>query len=109
MKLSVKFRLKDNVPFSIETLMGKQYRCGICGSVFYTRNELDVHIASEKGKKYDTLKFPELNKNISVNVIYVPNIRDVTNSEYPQLIKGDKFFDINTIFNNEQKKRRRNN
>ena len=94
MKLTAKFRIKNGVPFSIETVSGTQFRCGICGKVFYKRIELERHLLSEKKQDNTDLKFPRLNENVSVNVIYTQNIRDRTNPLYPKLRKGDKFLKI---------------
>jgi hypothetical protein len=93
-KLTAKLRIKDEVPFSIETLSGRQYRCGICGKIFYKRDKLDRHLQTEKGKKYKQLLFPEINRNISVSVIYTQDIRDLTNPKYPRLTKGDMLFKL---------------
>ncbi|MFZ0456458.1 MAG: C2H2-type zinc finger protein [Ignavibacteriaceae bacterium] len=89
-KLIVKFRIKDKVPFSIETLSGKIFRCGVCGKIFYSREELEHHLSAEKGKSYDSLQFPELDKNLEMRVIYSQDLRDLTNPKYPRLQKGDK-------------------
>jgi hypothetical protein len=94
-RLKAKFRMKEKVPFSIETLSGKMYRCGVCGKVFFTREELEYHIPEEKNKKYEELQFPQLNRNISINVIYSQDIRDLTNPKFPKLQKGDKLFTKN--------------
>jgi hypothetical protein len=95
LKLTAKFRMKDKIPFSIETLSGKQFRCGVCGSVFFSREELEKHLQGEKNKNYDALKFPELDKNVSINIIYTQDIRDLTNPGHPKLQKGDKLFKFN--------------
>jgi Zn-finger nucleic acid-binding protein len=92
LKLTAKFRMKDKVPFSIETLSGKQFRCGVCRGVYFSLEELEKHLRTEKNKDYDTLQFPEVDKNISINVIYTQDIRDLTNPKYPKLQKGDKLF-----------------
>ena len=89
-KLTAKFRVKEKVPFSIETFSGKIYRCGVCGNIFYSRDELEKHLPKEKHKDYDTLMFPELNKNLTISVVYTQNIRDLTNPKYPRLQRGDK-------------------
>ena len=93
MKLTAKFRMKKGIPFSIETVSGTQFRCGICGEVFYKRTELDKHLLKENKRENTSLKFPRLNENVLVKAIYTQNIRDRTNSSYPQLKKGDDFFD----------------
>lgn len=88
-KLTAKFRVKDKVPFSIETFSGKIFRCGVCGQIFFSRDELEYHLPSEKSKVSDQLKFPELDKNITISVIYTQNIREITNNRYPKLKNGD--------------------
>jgi hypothetical protein len=89
-KITARFRLKDKVPFSIETFSGRIYRCGYCGKILYSRDELDKHISVEKDSGNDKTMFPELNKNLTISLIYTQNIKDLTNSKYPKLQKGDK-------------------
>ncbi len=91
-KLTAKFRLKEKVPFSIETFSGKIFRCGVCGKIFFSREELDKHLPGERNKNYDELQFPELNRNLVISVVYTQDIRDLTNPKYPRLQKGDKMF-----------------
>lgn len=102
-KLTAKFREKNKVPFSIETFSGKIFRCGVCGTIFFSREELENHLPFEKNKTYDQLKFPELDKNLTISVIYSQDIRDLTNPKYPRLQKGDKLLkkDINKNLSEE--------
>ena len=95
-KLTVKLRIKNGVPFAIETLTGLQFRCGVCGKVYWHREELDRHLEMEIGSTvdYKKLNFPELDRNISVRVIYTQDIRDLTNPKYPRLVRGDKLLKI---------------
>ena len=97
-KLTVKLRIKNGVPFAIEKLTGTQFRCGVCGKVFWDRSELDRHLDKEKGFKADNKKlyFPEFDRNISLNAIYSGDLRDLTNPKYPRLVKGDKLFKPDT-------------
>ena len=94
MKLSVRFRKKDDVPFSIEQLSGTQYRCGVCGEVFLSRPELEKHLKREKSVPGNRLKFPRLNENIDVRVLYTQDLHDRTNPEHPRLKKGDQLFQV---------------
>ncbi len=95
-KLTAKLRTKNKVPFAIETLTGLQFRCGICGKVYWHREELERHLETEDSTTvdYKKLQFPELDRNISVRAIYTQDIRDLTNPKYPRLVKGDKLFKI---------------
>ncbi|PJA95958.1 MAG: hypothetical protein CO129_08970 [Ignavibacteriales bacterium CG_4_9_14_3_um_filter_34_10] len=95
-KMTVKLRIKNGIPFAIETLTGLQFRCGVCGKVFWHRDELDRHLLHETPSDSNKLQFPELDKNINVRAIYSQDIRDLTNPKYPRLVKGDKLFS-NTI------------
>ena len=92
LKLSVKFRVKNKIPFSIENLSGIQYRCGVCGRAFFSREKLDKHLLNEKYNDNTDLQFPEVEKNIDISVIYTQDIKDLTNPKYPKLKKGDKIF-----------------
>ena len=94
MKLNIKFRVKESVPFSIETLSGRQFRCGVCGKLFFDRDELDIHLKNETYDEGENLAFPELDRNISVMVLYTQDIRDRTNTKYPRLHKGDKLLNV---------------
>jgi len=97
MKLSVRFRKKYNIPFSIEQLSGTQYRCGVCGDVFLSRPELETHLKREKSVPGKQLKFPRLNENIDVRVLYSQDLHDRTNPEHPRLRKGDYIFHITSV------------
>jgi hypothetical protein len=89
LKMTVKFRLKNKIPFSIENLSGTQFRCGVCGKIYFSRVEIDGHLLREQLNENDKLQFPELDRNLSVNVIYTQDIRDLTNPKYPRLKNGD--------------------
>lgn len=90
LKITVKFRLKNKIPFSIEKLSGTQFRCGICGEIYFSRDEIDRHLLKEKFNENNKVQFPHLDKNLDVRVIYTQDIRDLTNPKYPRLKKGDK-------------------
>lgn len=92
-KLTAKFREKNKVPFSIETFSGKIFRCGVCGTIFFSRDELESHLPSEKNKIYDQPKFPDLDRNLTISVIYSQDIRDLTNPKYPRLKRGDNLLE----------------
>lgn len=93
-KLTAKLRTKNNIPFTIEKISGLQFRCGVCGNIFYDRKELDLHLKREKPADVKKLKIPEFNQNISLTAIYTQDIRDLTNPKYPKLKKGDKLLKI---------------
>lgn len=94
MKISAKFRVKYDVPFSIETVSGVQYRCGICGKVYFKRSILDKHLLLENSMNIKVPHFPEINSNLTLKVIYTQDVRDLTNPNYPKLKKGDHYLKI---------------
>ena len=102
MKISAKFRMKNGVPFSIEKLSGTQFRCGVCGKLFFDRESLDFHLEREKYDYKMELAFPKITGNISVKVIYTQDVRDRTNPKYPVLHKGDKLLNIDKLNSNEK-------
>ena len=89
LKITVKFRMKNKIPFSIENLSGTQFRCGVCGKVYFSREEIDRHLLNEMNVENAVLQFPELDKNLDIRVIYTQDLRDLTNPKYPKLKKGD--------------------
>ncbi|NOX18919.1 MAG: C2H2-type zinc finger protein [Chlorobi bacterium] len=94
MRLNVKFRSRNGIPFSIERLSGTQFRCGVCGKIFFNRTDLEKHLKNESYAKKTKPAFPELNENISVGVLYSQDNRDRTNSKYSRLHNGDENFVI---------------
>lgn len=100
-KLKVKFRLKNGLPFSIENLSGTLFRCGSCGKIFYSRTELDNHLLTETPPQEEEYKFPEVNRNVTVSLIYTTDLRDLTNSEFPILHRGDKLLKIKKPLKNK--------
>ncbi len=94
MKITVKFRIKDGKPFSIETLSGHQFRCGICGEVFFNRSDIEKHLEQETHEA-ENLKFPELNKNISVSVLYTEDVKDITNPMHSRVKAGESILNLN--------------
>lgn len=106
-KLTAKLRVKNKVPFAIETLTGQQFRCGVCGNIYYHREELDKHLEHEQGNQFKKPHFPELDRNINVSVIYTQDIRDLTNPKYPRLVRGDQLLKLDQVKDNQFGKYRR--
>lgn len=96
-KLTAKLRVKHKVPFAIETLTGQQFRCGLCGKIYYHREELDKHLEHEQSNELRKPHFPELDRNINVSVIYTQDIRDLTNPNYPRLVRGDQLLKLDQM------------
>jgi len=94
MKITAKFRIKDGKPFSIETLSGHQFRCGICGKIFFNRSDMEKHLEQET-HEVEKLKFPKLNKNITVSVLYTADVKDITNPMHSKVKAGESILNLN--------------
>lgn len=95
-KIHARFRTRHGVPFAIEQLSGKQFRCRHCNEVFFTEKELDRHIrtvVSLEGKRATKVasSSPQLSTNIDVRVLYTYDILDWTKRQWLKLKKGDKY------------------
>jgi hypothetical protein len=95
-KIHVRFRKRNGVPYAIEQLSGRQYRCRHCSEVFFTEKELDRHIktvlsSDDKTKFRVSNSSPKLSSNIIVKVIYTYDIMDKMKRQWLKLKKGDEY------------------
>ncbi len=95
-KISAKFRKRHGVPYAIEQLSGKQYRCRHCNKVFLSEKELDRHlekiIQSEGKKKFPVEETaPEINSNINVHIIYCYDLYDKMRKKWLKLKPGEEY------------------
>jgi uncharacterized C2H2 Zn-finger protein len=95
-KIHAKFRKRQGVPYAIEQLCGRQFRCRHCNEVFLTEKELDRHIKNAL-KSDDRNKFrvdsstPKLSSNIMVKVFYSYDLTDKIKQQWLKLKKGDEY------------------
>jgi len=95
-KVNAKFRKRHGVPYTIEQLSGRQYRCRHCNEVFFNEKELDVHIKNllsndDKAKFRISNTSPKLSTNVDVRVYYTYDINDKLKRQWLKLKKGDKY------------------
>lgn len=95
-KIQAKFRRRDGVPFAIEQLSGRQYRCRHCNTVYRTEKEINRHLktvaVSSKGKKITIdAKTPSINRNTDINVLYSYDINDMMRRKYLKLSKDEVY------------------
>lgn len=95
-KISAKFRKRHGVPYAIEQLSGKQYRCRHCDKVFYREKELDAHlkqVLKTDGKSGASLAetIPEINTNINVHVFYCYDLYDKMRKKWLKLKPGEEY------------------
>jgi len=95
-KLSVKFRKRNGIPYSIERLSGIQFRCRRCNGIFRTHAELDRHLEEElrddpRHANKVSSSCPNLGDNTTVTVLYAIDIGDKMKKKYLHLKKGDVY------------------
>jgi hypothetical protein len=95
-KIHAKFRKRDGVPYAIEQLNGRQFRCRHCNEVFLSENELDRHFrnlikSKDKNRFRICPSSPALSLNVEVKVIYTYDIRDRMKRQWLKLKKSDQY------------------
>jgi len=95
-KIHAKFRKRHGVPYAIEQLSGRQFRCRHCNEIFFSDKELDRHISSVRdaeGKSSRRLSpaTPALSSSISVNVLYTYDILDKMKKKWLRLKIGEVY------------------
>jgi hypothetical protein len=95
-KIHAKFRRRHGVPYSIEQISGKQFRCRHCNEVFTREKHLDAHISrtlrsAEKTKAVVSPSAPALSTTIDVRVLYTYEITDRFKRQWLKLKAGDKY------------------
>ncbi len=94
--IHAKFRRRYDVPYAIEQLSGRQFRCRHCNEVFLTEKELDRHIqrvlkSQEKGKIRVSAVSPKLSSNVEIRVLYTYDMKDRLQKQWLKLKKGDVY------------------
>jgi transcription elongation factor Elf1 len=95
-KISAKFRKRHDIPYAIEQLSGRQYRCRHCNRVFLSIHEIDRHLnqaikSAKKSKLIATETAPEINSNINVHLIYCYDLYDKLRNKWLKLKPGDEY------------------
>ena len=95
-KISAKFRKRYGIPYAIEQLAGRQFRCRHCNQVFLREKELDNHInfllkSGDKAGPRVSQFSPKLSYNTDVHVLYTYDISDRMKRQWLKMKKGDKY------------------
>jgi uncharacterized C2H2 Zn-finger protein len=95
-RIHAKFRKRNGVPYAIEQLSGRQFRCRHCNEVFLSEKELDYHIrhvlkndTHAKGKVCK--KAPALSTSVDVRTLYAYDIMDKMKKKWLKLKRGDEY------------------
>lgn len=94
--IHAKFRRRKGVPYAIEQLSGRQFRCRHCNQVFYQERHLDAHINQvltdeEKRKSRIDPSSPKLSSTVEIRVLYTYDIKDKLQRQWLRLKKGDVY------------------
>lgn len=94
--IHAKFRKRHGVPYAIEQLSGRQFRCRHCNQVFFQEKQLDAHVKQvlakrEKGKSRIDASSPTLSSTVDIRVLYTYDIKDKLQRQWLKLKKGDVY------------------
>ncbi len=94
--IHARFRKRRGVPYAIEQLSGRQYRCRHCNEVFFREKDLDSHIervlqSRDKLKSKVSTEAPELSTTTDIRVLYTYDISDRFKRQWLKLKKGDAY------------------
>jgi len=95
-KLNAKFRKRNGVPYAVEYLTGKQFRCRHCNEIFLAETDLDGHI-KQLLKTSDREEFrvsafcPKVSSNTDVRVLYTYHIGDRMKRQWLTMKQGDEY------------------
>jgi len=94
--IHAKFRRRHGVPFAIEQVSGRQFRCRHCNTVFYTEKQIDAHlrkVANTSGKTKVPIDpmTPPLSRTVEVRLLYTYDIKDHLQRKWLRLKRGDTY------------------
>ncbi len=95
-KIHARFRKRRGVPYAVEQLSGRQFRCRHCNEVFFTERQLDSHVrhillAAPKHAHNISSQSPELSSSVHVRVLYTYDIADRMKKKWLKLKPGDEY------------------
>jgi len=95
-KIHAKFRKRHGVPYAIEQLSGRQFRCRHCNRLFIREKELEAHLkglatSDKRGKTKVSSNVPDLSTTIEVRVLYTYDIVDKMKRQWLKLKSGDQY------------------
>ena len=93
-RLSVKYRRRSGVPYAIEQLSGRQFRCRHCNTVYLTEREITMHLKqvakTTSGKHIPVeARSPKLDSTIDLRLGYFYDIRDYLQRKFLKLGKNE--------------------
>lgn len=95
-RIHAKFRKRKGVPYAIEQLSGRQFRCRHCNEVFIYEKELESHVRQVlKSKPKSSIgvspDVPELSSTTETRVLYTYDIMDKMKRQWLKMKSGDEY------------------
>jgi len=95
-RIHAKFRKRKGIPYSIEQLSGRQFRCRHCNEVFIYEKELEQHVRQVLKSERRTAtrvssRAPALSSTAEVRVLYTYDIMDKMKRQWLKLKSGDEY------------------
>jgi len=95
-RIHAKYRKRRGIPYSIEQLSGRQFRCRHCNEVFIYEKDLEQHVRQVlKREQRATIRVsaraPVLSSSTDVRVLYTYDIKDKMKRQWLKLKSGDEY------------------
>lgn len=95
-RIHAKYRKRRGVPYAVEQLSGRQYRCRHCNEIFFNEKSLDAHInnviaADDSAKKRISPACPALSSSVQVSALYTYDLTDKMKKQWLKLRKDDEY------------------
>jgi hypothetical protein len=75
-RISVRRQNRFGIAVAIERFRGRQYRCLVCGTVFYELDELDAHVRRDEAPGSDSPDLPRFDEPLLIRIFYSKDIRE---------------------------------
>lgn len=94
--IHARFRRRNGVPYAVEQLSGRQFRCRHCNQIFFKERELDRHIdslarASKRRSTRILAACPKLSSVCTQNILYTYDFKDHLQRPWLKLKKGESY------------------
>ena len=95
-KIQARFRKRNGVPYAIEQLSGRQFRCRHCNQLFFEEKDLDRHIRhlldQERLHSFKVSSAaPALSSSIEIRLLYTYDLMDRMKKKWLRLKRGDTY------------------
>ncbi len=75
-RISVRRQNRFGIPVAIERFRGRQYRCLVCGAVFYELDELDAHVRRAETPGPDSPDLSRFDEPLLIRIFDSKDVRE---------------------------------